>query len=105
MYDMGMLNSKSQTCNKDLHSLSHSPIAQRKSKVANVQNFLYLERLYFYHTSIGDSPLTALTKAINTEYFKSWEGLTLLSIKKLTQPDFTHFRHSCHVWKNIQSNK
>ena len=86
-------------------ALANSSLAQKQSKVVNVQNFISLERLKFYHSALGALPLRNLKQAVNAGYLKSWAGLTSQSIKKLTEPDFTYFGHLDHVRKNVQSTQ
>ena len=102
---MDILNSMPNAKKKYLTSFAHSSIAQRQAKVSSAQSFISLERLMFYHASLGGTPLKILKQAINAGYLKSWAGLTLLSIRKLTEPDLTHLGHLVHSRKNIQSTK
>ena len=51
-------------------AMANSSLARRQSKVVNVQNFITLERLKFYHSSLWDTPLRTLKQAINAGYLK-----------------------------------
>ena len=90
---------------KQRAEMANSSLAQKQAKVANIQNFISLERLKFYHSSLGATPLRTLKQAVCAGYLKSWAGLTPQSIKKLTEPDYTYFGHLDHVRKNIQSTQ
>ena len=74
-------------------------------KKISIQNFMSLERLQFHHGSLCDTPLRTLEQAISAVCSKTWLGLALRLISKLTEIDFTHFGHLYYGWKNIQLTK
>ena len=62
---------------KQRPEMANSSLAQKQAKVANVQNFISLKRLKFYHSSLEATPVRTLKQAVCAGYLKSWAGLTL----------------------------
>ena len=55
---------------KNHPAMDNSSLAQRQSKVVNIQNFISLERLKFYHSSLGGTPLRTIKQADHAEKLK-----------------------------------
>ena len=55
--------------------VANASLANRKHKVANVQDFIDVDRVKFLHASIGGLPLSTVKQAINTGFLQSWPGL------------------------------
>ena len=86
---------------KQRPEMANSSLAQKQVKVANVQNFISLERLKFYHLSLGATPVRILKQAVYAGYLKSWAGITPQSIKKSIEPDYIYFGYLDHIRKNM----
>ena len=86
---------------KQRPKMANFSLVQKQAKVANIKNFISLERLKFYHLSLGATPVRILKQAVYAGYLKSWAGITPQSIKKSIEPDYIYFGYLDHIRKNM----
>ena len=75
--------------------------SNRKYQTAGTQNFTSLERISFFHGSLGGPVIKSVRQAIKAGHLQSWPGMTLQAINKFKEPDATPLGHLDHVRKNI----